>query len=74
MNCELIRSGAVYDVWVIQDLQPEDDSSHDMTPDTVHRLLVLVLAVTLGPGREILLVAGDSQWLVALLPGARRTG
>ena len=60
---------------MIQDLQPEDDSSHDMTPDTVHRLLlVLVLAVTLGPGREILLVAGDSQWLVALLPGARRTG
>ena len=61
---------------MIQDLQPEDDSSHDMTSDTVHRLLVLVLvlAVTLGPGREILLVAGDSQWLVALLPGARRTG
>ena len=47
----------MYDVWMIQDLQPEDDSSHDMTPDTVHRLLVLVLAVTLGPGREILLVA-----------------
>ena len=46
----------MYDVWMIQDLQPEDDSSHDMTPDTVHRLL-LVLAVTLGPGREILLVA-----------------
>ena len=63
----------MYDVCLIQDLQPEDDSSHDMTPDTVHRLL-LVLAVTLGPGREILLVAGDSQWLVALLPGARRTG
>ena len=73
MNCELIRGSTLYDVWVIQDLQPEDDSSHDMTPDTVHRLL-LVLAVTLGPGREILLVAGDSQWLVALLPGARRTG
>ena len=26
----------MYDVWMIQDLQPEDDSSHDMTPDTVH--------------------------------------
>ena len=53
---ELIRDSAVYDVWMIQASQSEDDSSHDMTPDTVHRLL-LVLAVTLGPGREILLVA-----------------
>ena len=26
----------MYGVWMIQDLQPEDDSSHDMTPDTVH--------------------------------------